>query len=79
LKIYGYAVGEREDQPPQPSELAEVTINASPDELREMSKFLADCASEMDRLGRTYDHVHLSDRIKAFRSSPHFVVARCQG
>lgn len=59
-----------------PSKLAEVNLRASPAELRAMAKFLADCADEMDRMGAKYDHVHLSDRIKSFEDSPHFVVMR---
>jgi len=30
----------------------------------------------MDRMGATFDHVRLGDRIKSFQASPHFVVAR---
>ena len=58
------------------NELAEVTLNATPEELRRMAEFLSFCADEMDRMGVTYDHVHLSDRMKEFRKSPHFVVVR---
>ena len=76
MKLYGYS-----DQGPAieeivPMELAEVTLNASPSELRRMADFFTFCASEMERMGAMYDHVHLSDHIKGFRSSPHFVVMR---
>jgi hypothetical protein len=56
--------------------LAEVTMCATPAELRRMAEFFLFCASEMDRMGPTYDHVHLSDRMKEFEDSPHFVVFR---
>lgn len=75
MHIYGYS----KDQPIEtvvPELLAEITLNASPAELRAMSKFLRDCADEMDRMGSEYDHVHLSDRMREFEASPHFVVVR---
>lgn len=73
MHLYGYA----KDQPVGtvvPELLAEITLNATPDELRAISRFLRDCADEMDRMGSEYDHVHLSDRIRQFETSPHFVV-----
>lgn len=75
MRIYGYKDGQPPDTvPSQP--LAEVTLNATPIELRAISKFLSDCADEMDRMGDRYDHVHLSDRLKQFETSLHFVVVR---
>lgn len=56
--------------------LAEVTLCATPVELRRIAEFLALCAAEMDRMGEAYDHIHLSDRMREFQSSPHLVVAR---
>jgi hypothetical protein len=75
VRIYGYEDGQLPDTVPSPP-LAEVTLNATPAELRSMAKFLSDCADEMDRMGDRYDHVHLSDRLKQFETSPHFVVMR---
>lgn len=37
---------------------------------------LAACADEMERMGDTYSHVHLSDRMWEFEASPQFVVMR---
>ena len=59
-----------------PATLAEVTLCATPVELRRMAEFLTFCALEMDRMGDAYDHVHLSDLMKEFHVSPHLVVAR---
>jgi hypothetical protein len=76
MKLFGYA---ETDLPPEeitPSSLAEVTLCASPTELREMANFLSQCAAEMERMGDGYDHVHLSDQLKQFRNSPQFVVCR---
>ncbi len=58
------------------SEIAEITLCATPAELRQMSEFLTFCAAEMERMGSKYEHVHLSDRLKEFRNSPHFVVMK---
>ena len=59
-----------------PATLAEVTLCATPVELRRMAEFLTFCALEMDRMGKAYDHMHLSDLMKDFRDSPHLVVVR---
>ena len=75
MRIYGYEEGQPPGTVPSPP-LAEVTLNATPTELRAMAKFLSDCADEMDRMGDRYDHVHLADRLKQFETSPHFVVMR---
>lgn len=76
MKIYGYSDEGLPVEDIVPATLAEVTICATPGELRQMSEFLVLCASEMDRMGTKYDHIHLSDRVKSFRSSPQLVVAR---
>jgi hypothetical protein len=62
-----------------PAQLAEVTLVATAAELRRIAEFLSFCATEMERMGTTYDHVHLSDHMKDFRSSPQFVVMRDGG
>ena len=76
MKLWGYV---DEDLPVEeivPSELAEITVQATPKELRKMSEFLTFCAAEMERMGSDYDHIHLSDRLKEFRKSPQFVVMK---
>ena len=57
--------------------MAEITLSATPNELRRIGEFFVACAAEMDRMGETYDHVHLGDRMKEFdTTSPHLVVVR---
>lgn len=76
MHIYGY---ETTDQPIDtiiPASLAEVTLNATPEELRAIAEFLLHCADEMDRMGKEFDHIHLADRKREFETSPHLVVAR---
>lgn len=74
MKIFGYSGPETpvEDVP----QLLEITLNATPSELRRISEFLEFCADEMDRVGGRFNHLHLSDRMKEFRDAPHFVVFR---
>ncbi|MFI5445577.1 hypothetical protein [Polaromonas sp. UC242_47] len=79
MKIYGYMNQGWEPQHVVPEQLAEITLCATPSELRRMGEFLASCAAEMERMGDTYDHVHLGDRMKEFDgASPHFVVAKAE-
>jgi len=73
MKLYGYEPADfAEDVRPS----ALVTLNATPQELSRMAAFLAACADEMGRMGDTYSYVHLSDRMREFEASPHFVVMR---
>jgi len=76
MHIYGYQDAGRPLGAVDPALLAEITLNATPDELRALAEFLRACADEMDRMGEDFSHVHLSDRLKQFEGSPHFVVAR---
>jgi hypothetical protein len=75
VKLYGYRDEGLPIEEVVPASLAEITLCATPDELRKMAQFLVSCAAEIERMGSEYDHVHLSDRLKEFASSPHFVVA----
>jgi hypothetical protein len=76
MKLFGYVESDLPVEEIVPSELAEVTVCASPAALRVMAAFLNHCAIEMERMGETYDHIHLSDCHKQFESSPHFVVCK---
>ena len=75
MKLYGYPdLGLPADQI-VPDALAEVTLVASPAELRRIAAFLLVGAATMERMGPTYSHEHLSDKDRSFESSPHFVIA----
>ena len=76
MKLSGYAETELPPDEIIPASLAEVTLGAYSEELRAIAEFLTHCAAEMDRMGAGYDHIHLSDRLRQFRDSPHFVVCR---
>ena len=73
MQLWGYRSDESastENLPP----LAEVTMTATPSELRQVAQFLIDCATKMESMGAAYSHQHLSDKQSGFNASPHFVV-----
>ncbi|WP_422656609.1 Imm32 family immunity protein [Noviherbaspirillum sp.] len=74
MKIFGYKDEELNPADIRPAELAEITLHASPAELRKIAAFLNTCADGMEAMGRNWEHEHLSDRMKEFDSAPHFVV-----
>ena len=79
MKIFGYADQQVEPEHVVPEKLAEITLCATPSELRRIAEFFVSCAAEMERMGDAYDHVHLGDRMKEFdTSSPHLVVVKAE-
>lgn len=75
MRLHGYPKEGQQDVGAS-AELAEVTLEASPQELRAMAAFFLSAADEMDRMGATYDHLHLADAMPRFRTSPHLTVFR---
>lgn len=74
MKLYGYAAGTLEPEQVVPSDLAEITLVASPDELRAIAAFLLAAADGMEKRGSDWGHEHLADKYVEFQTSPHFVV-----
>jgi len=74
MKIFGYKDEGRDQADIRPDELVEITLQASPTELRKIAAFLNACADGMETRGRNWEHEHLADRMKEFESSPHFAV-----
>jgi len=79
IKLYGYKDEGLPIEEIDPQELAEVTLVASPDELRKIAHFLQATAERMERMGKNYSHEHLSDKEPCFKGSPHFVVVNPEG
>lgn len=75
MKLNGYPKDGPQDVGAS-AELAEVTLEASPQELRDIAAFFLSAADEMDRLGAAYDHLHLGDAMPEFTTSPHLTVFR---
>jgi hypothetical protein len=74
VKIHGYANEGLKTEEIVPVELAEITLVATPQELRRMAKFLENCANGMETRGKSWEHEHLSEKDRLFENSPHFVV-----
>jgi hypothetical protein len=74
LKIYGYSDEGLAVEEIMPRELAEITLVATPSELRKIVAFLTTAAEKMEQMGSVYGHEHLADRQAGFEKSPHFVV-----
>jgi hypothetical protein len=74
MKIYGYADEGLNIEDIVPAELAEITIVATPTELRRIARFLEVCAIGMETKGKSWEHEHLSDKDCSFIDSPHLVV-----
>lgn len=73
MKLFGYISSTPGQQ--VPLELSEATLSASSEELREIADFLLHAAETMDHLGKSFDHMHLSDTLRQFANSPALVVA----
>ncbi|WP_123646525.1 Imm32 family immunity protein [Lysobacter enzymogenes] len=74
MKICGYRESHRSDQDVRPEWMEEITLLATPAELRRIAAFLAAAADEMDRVGPDYGHEHLCDNQPGFDDSPQLVV-----
>jgi hypothetical protein len=74
MKIFGYADEGLNPEEIKPSELAEITLVASPGELRVIARFLESAARGMEDRGKHWEHEHLADKHSEFKGSPHFVV-----
>jgi hypothetical protein len=74
MKIYGYSDQGLPAGRIEPGALAEITLVAGPAELREIAAFLSAAAENMERMGDSYIHEHLADKLAEFKDSPHFVI-----
>jgi len=74
LKISGYEIGDIPIEEIKFIDLAEITVEATPEELRKIANFLNTAADNMEKMGRSYDHEHLGDKQPGFQDSPHFTV-----
>ncbi len=73
MELYGYA--EKKLSKQGLLRMREVTVNASPELLRNIAKFLMDAADRLENKGDTFDHMHVDQSIKTWkRSWPQLVV-----
>ncbi|MCH4296698.1 hypothetical protein MJ923_20550 [Shewanella sp. 3B26] len=76
MRLTGHVGVENEEDIPEFLRLKELSVIATPDELRKIAEFFIETANTMESMGDDYDHEHLSDRFKEFESSPHLVTFR---
>ena len=76
MKLHGYPIFAADAKDLVPDTLAELTLEATPEELRVIAEFLNRTASKMEEMGADFEHVHLGDEYVEFKNSPHFVVFR---
>lgn len=76
LKGYEKKANDEDDNPVL--ELDELLLEVDSNELRMISEFLLNTANNMDKMGSTYDHEHLSDANKYFEAFSHIVVVKLQ-
>ena len=74
IKFYGYTQAGRAVEQPKPLSLSEVTLLASPSELRRIARFLVRAADAIETQGNDWEHEHLEDSELGFEDSPSFVV-----
>ncbi|WP_290509056.1 hypothetical protein [Alcanivorax sp.] len=58
MEFFGYTEELLQVDSPQPAKLPEVTISASPSELRALAHFLWASADEMEAKGNQFEHEH---------------------
>ena len=74
MKIFGYIDQDNPTATEGLRSLKEITVVASPSELRKISVFLASAADSMEKRGYDYEHEHLADNQIGFDTSPQLVV-----
>jgi hypothetical protein len=75
MKLYGFTDTKQSDDVQAPEALVEVTLVATPAELRRIAQFLLEEASSMERLGASYSHSHLSDQDPEFEASANLIIS----
>ena len=71
IKLWGYSRSKRQSRP---MELVEVTLAATPIELRKIAKFIEAAADGIDKHGSDWGHEHLADEMPEFKGAPEFIV-----
>ena len=74
MKISGYENSDVQADEIKFMDLAEITIEAMPEELRKIAQFFVDVAEKMETMESSYSHEHLADNQSGFEGSPHVTV-----
>ena len=77
MKFYGRKKEEKSED--DLLELEEVSICASPERLRQMARFILDCADSIElRTPDFWDHEHFADHIELEDERPDFIIVNPQ-
>lgn len=74
MNVYGYANEAQAGDASRPVELSEVTLAATPGELRRIAMFLERCAEGIETRGKSWEHEHLADADCLFADAPRIIV-----
>jgi len=58
MEFFGYTENLQQAENPAPAKLPEVTISASPSELRAIAQFLIEAADNIETQGAGFEHEH---------------------
>lgn len=75
MKIFGYDVDDG-DEREGPRTLRESTLLVTAAELRDIARFLLQCADEIDVHGERFGHEHLCDFLRPLQLDADLIVAR---
>ena len=65
MKVYGFTKEQVEVGSETPSDLAEITFVANPDDLRELASALNNIAQDMENNPDSFEHEHINDTNEA--------------
>ncbi len=72
MKIFGFLIAGKVEIP---DELSEVSLQATPAELRRIARFLEQCAATMET-HPDFGHAHLKDTDEAMKEGPDVIVVQ---
>ena len=76
MKMYAYPAGDPLNEYGL-LELKDVSFSADAKTIREIARFLNEAADEMEKLGSSFDHIHMQDKTLAWQEEwPDLVVCR---
>lgn len=75
IKLWSYS---RSRFQQEPMELAEVTLAATPVQLRRIAKFIEAAADGLEKHGSNWGHEHLADEMPEFKGAPEFIIINPQ-
>jgi hypothetical protein len=75
IKLWGYSLSRFQQEP---MELAEVTLAATPAQLRKIARFIESAADGLEKHGSNFGHEHLAHAVPEFEGAPEFIILNPQ-